>query len=189
LAKQDQAERVRYEVGTLNRLGQRPAPPRGQPINKPTKRYLPIGLDVRGRTCVVVGGGQIGTRKATNLLQAGAKVTVVSPEATDALARLAEEEQLLWRKKAYEWSDLGGALLAVAATDDEDVNARLVQDARTRRVLVCDASDASRSEVIFGALHHGDEVTLAVFTDGQDPSLARRTRDRIVGLSKEWEGE
>jgi siroheme synthase (precorrin-2 oxidase/ferrochelatase) len=54
-------------------------------------------------------------------------------------------------------------------------------------VLVCDASSASRSEVIFGALHHGAGVTLAVFTDGRDPSLARNTRDRIATLREEWE--
>jgi siroheme synthase (precorrin-2 oxidase/ferrochelatase) len=53
-------------------------------------RYLPIGLDLRGRICIVVGGGQIGTRKATNLLRAGADVTVVSPEATEDLVNLAQ---------------------------------------------------------------------------------------------------
>jgi siroheme synthase-like protein len=150
-------------------------------------KYLPIGLDVRGRTCIVVGGGEIGTRKATNLLRAGAAVTVVSPEATEELAGLAEESRLHWQKEEYQWRHLDGALLAVAATDDEAVNARLVQDARERGVLVCDASAASRSEVIFGALHQGDGVTIAVFTDGQDPSLARRTRDRIADLGEEWE--
>jgi siroheme synthase-like protein len=82
---------------------------------------------------------------------------------------------------------LDGAFLAIAATDDEATNTRLVQDARAQGVLVCDASDASRSEVIFGALHHGEGVTVAVFTDGQDPSLARKTRDRIAALGGDWE--
>jgi len=150
-------------------------------------KYLPIGLDLRGRTCVVVGGGKIGTRKATNLLQAGAAVTVVSPEATENLVQLAREKRLVWHKEAYRGGVLDGAFLAVAATDDEDTNIRLVRDARTRGVLACDASDASRSEVIFGALHHGDGVTLAVFTDGRDPSLARKTRDRIAALRDDWE--
>jgi precorrin-2 dehydrogenase/sirohydrochlorin ferrochelatase len=152
-------------------------------------KYLPIGLDVRGRMCIVVGGGKVGTRKATNLLQAGADVTVVSPEATDRLTLLAEEEKLNWKKRAYEGPDLEGAFLAVAATNDKSTNTRLVQDARTNGVLVCDATDASRSEVIFGALHEGGGVTLAVFTDGQDPSLARKTRDRIAALGEDWEEE
>jgi len=149
--------------------------------------YLPVGLDLNGRICVVVGGGRIGTRKATNLLRAGATVTVVSPEATDEVALLAVESQLTWQKDGYRDGDLDGAFLAVAATDDEALNARLVQDAKDRGILVCDASSASRSEVIFGALHRSGGVTLAVFSDGRDPPLARRTRDRIAALGEEWE--
>jgi len=149
-------------------------------------KYFPIGLDVRDRICIVVGGGQIGTRKATNLLRAGAAVTVVSPVATEEVARLAEASQLRWRRRGFQGSDLDGAFLAVASTDDEGLNARLIEDAKERGVLVCDASSASRSEVIFGALHQTDGITLAVFTDGQDPSLARRTRDRIAALEAEW---
>jgi siroheme synthase-like protein len=149
-------------------------------------KYLPIGLDLRARICIVVGGGQIGTRKATSLLRAGAAVTVVSPEATGEVARLAEANQLRWRKGEFQGSDLDGAFLAVAATDDEELNFRLVQDAKKRGVLICDASSASRSEVIFGALHQTDGITLAVFTDGQDPPLARRVRDRIAALEAQW---
>ena len=149
--------------------------------------YLPIGLDVRGRICVVVGGGSVGTRKAMNLLRVGATVTVVSPEATDEVALLAVENQIRWQRDEYRGDHLDGAFLAVAATDDEGLNARLVQDAKDRGVLVCDASSASRSEVIFGALHRSGGVTLAVFSDGRNPSLARRTRDRIAALGEEWE--
>jgi siroheme synthase-like protein len=150
-------------------------------------KYLPIGLDVRGRDCIVVGGGQVGARKASNLVRAGAAVTVVSPQVTEELAELAEEGRIRWVRARYQESHLDGAFLAVAATGDDEVNARLVLVARERKVLVCDASDAGRSEVIFGALHQTDNLTLAVFTDGRDPALARRTRDRIAELSDGWE--
>lgn len=150
-------------------------------------KYFPIALDLRGRICIVVGGGTIGTRKATTLLRYGAAVTVVSPQATEEVAGLAAAGQLGWRREAYRESDLDGSFLAVAATDDEGLNARVVRDAKERGVLVCDASSASRSEVIFGALHDAAGVTLAVFTDGRDPSLARNTRDRIAALREEWE--
>jgi len=152
-------------------------------------KFLPIGLNLSGRVCIVVGGGQIGTRKATNLLRAGADVTVVAPDASDDLVQLAREKRLFWLAEAYNGLVLDGAFLAVAATDDEATNTEVVQDARTRGVLVCDASDASRSEVIFGALHHGEGVTLAVFTDGQDPAVARKTRDRIAALADDWKEE
>jgi precorrin-2 dehydrogenase/sirohydrochlorin ferrochelatase len=149
-------------------------------------RYLPIGLDVRGRICIVVGGGRIGTRKAINLLGAGAAVTVVSPVATEAVAALASTGELRWRKRPAQEGDLEGAFLAVIASDNEELNARLVRSAKNGGVLVCDASSADRTEVIFGALHHGSDTTLAVFTDGQDPSLARKIRDRIAELEPTW---
>lgn len=150
-------------------------------------KYLPVGLDVRRRTCIVVGGGQIGTRKIVSLLEAGAKVILVSPAASDRVAHLAETGRLRWQQEEYREDVLDGAFLAVAATDDQDLNKRLVEDARDRGVLVCDASSATRSEVIFGALHRTEGITLAVFTDGKNPSLARRTRDRIASLDGEWE--
>jgi siroheme synthase-like protein len=147
-------------------------------------KYLPIGLDVRGRPCVVVGGGDIGTRKVLNLLRAGARVTLISPEATDELVRRAEVGELVWLPEEYHEGLLHGAFLAVAATDDEGLNASLVEAAGRRGILVCDASSAERSQVIFGALHEGEGVTVAVFTDGRDPSLARKTRDRIRALDE-----
>lgn len=149
-------------------------------------KYLPLGLDVRGRICIVVGGGRIGTRKAINLLGAGAAVTVVSPEATEEVVGLDGTGELEWVKRPAREGDLEGAFLAVIASDSEELNTRLYRYAKDRGILICDASSADRTEVIFGALHHGSDTTLAVFTDGQDPSLARRTRDRIAELEHKW---
>jgi siroheme synthase-like protein len=142
-------------------------------------KFLPVGLNVQAKRCVVVGGGKIGARKVRNLLHAGARVTLVSPETTQEMADLAASGEILWKKETVENSHLGGAFLAVVATDDEDLNALMVDEARRLGVLVCDASSGDRSQVIFGALHEEEGVTVAVFTDGQDPSRARKTRDEI----------
>lgn len=139
--------------------------------------------------CIVVGGGRIGSRKADTLVRAGAEVSVISPQATTDVAAMAEHGNLRWLAREYKPGDLEGAFLAVAATDDEAINAALVQEAEKGGILVCDASSASRSDVIFGALHTSEESTLAVFTDGRDPALARRIRDRIASLRNLWEGE
>ncbi len=77
---------------------------------------------------------------------------------------------------------MGNVFLAVAATDDDDRNAAVVQAAVRSGTLACDASSAERSQVIFGALLEGEDVTIAVFTGGRDPALARRTRDQITDL-------
>jgi len=145
-------------------------------------RFLPVGLDVRGRNCVVVGGGSIGTRKTDTLLQAGAAVTVVSPTVTEELADWIEAGRVRWVSSSFREKHLRDAFLVVAATDDEALNATVVRHAGGRGALVCDASSADRSAVIFGALLQRDEVTIAVFTGGRDPARARTTRDKIAEL-------
>lgn len=148
-------------------------------------KYLPVGLNVRDKKCVVVGGGRIGARKVDNLLRAGAAVVLVAPEASRSLTILSESGRISWLKEPFREAHLHGALLAVAATDDEELNARLVEAAAHLGILGCDASAAERSEFIFGALHEGEGITVAVFSDGRDPSLSRRTRDLIAAFLSE----
>ena len=151
-------------------------------------KYLPVGLNIQNKQCLVVGGGAIGTRKVENLLRAGASVHLVSPEATDRAVELARAGKITWTREPFRNDHLHGALLAVAATNDGGLNARLVKAAKERGVLTCDASSAERSEFIFGALHQGNGLAVAVFTDGADPSLARNTRDRIAAFLSEGKG-
>ena len=143
------------------------------------RRYLPLGIDVRGRRCVVVGAGEVGTRKALTLSRAGADVIVIAPEVADALAGAIDGGGIHFIRQPFREDHLEGAFLVVAATDDEAVNAAVVGEANRREALVCDASRGERSGVIFGAVLDRDGITVAVFTDGRDPALAARTRDRI----------
>ncbi len=147
-----------------------------------TLRFLPVGLDVRGKSCLVVGGGNVGSRKALTLARAGAVVTVISPTVTGALTAQIEAGRVRWVKDAFREEQLGGAFLVVAATNDEALNATVARLAAEDGVLVCDASSAERSQVIFGALLEHDDVTIAVFTGGRAPAQARRTRDEIAKL-------
>lgn len=147
-------------------------------------RFLPVGLSVQGKQCVVVGGGRVGTRKVRNLLRAGASVTVIDCSVSDELGDLARDGTIRWINALFEESQLDGTFLAVAATDDEPLNAAIVEAAQARGALVCDASASERSQVIFGALLAAGGRTVAVFSDGRDPTEARATRDRIAKLLK-----
>jgi NAD(P)-dependent dehydrogenase (short-subunit alcohol dehydrogenase family) len=129
---------------------------------------------------VVVGGGEVGARKVRNLVRAGAQVTLVSPEATPQLAAMAEEGAIEWIRERFRQDHLGGAVLAVAATADEVVNRSVATVAERDGILLCDASSAQRSRLIFGALHEMSDATVAVFTDGVAPSRSARIRDRIA---------
>ena len=112
-----------------------------------------MGLDVRRKNCVVVGGGDVGTRKAHTLCRAGAIVTVISPRVTRELAHEIEAGQVRWVQDSFREEHLRGAYFVVAATDVQALNATAVGLAARCGALVCDASSAERSELIFGAVH------------------------------------
>jgi siroheme synthase-like protein len=109
-------------------------------------------------------------------------VTIISPTLTGELAGQVEADRIRWVKQRFREDHLDGAFLVIAATNDQDLNEAIVSRAGERGALVCDASSADRSQVIFAACLETDDVTVAVFTDGRDPALARRTRDRIAAF-------
>jgi precorrin-2 dehydrogenase/sirohydrochlorin ferrochelatase len=148
-------------------------------------RFLPVGLSLRGRGCLVVGGGSVATRKVISLIRAGATVTVVSPALSPELTDLARGGRLRWLEQTFQKTHLAGAFLVVAATNDEALNATIARQATEAGSLACDASSAERSHVIFGALLDVEDATVAVFTDGRDPAHARYLRDRIGNAMKD----
>ncbi len=142
-------------------------------------RYYPVHLDVRGRRCLVVGGGGVGSRKANTLLECGALVTVVSPAATETLRLLAEEGRIELKSRAYSADDLAGVFLVIGATDDEDLNCRISRDAEARRIL-CNIAD--RPEVcnfILPSIVKRGDLVLTISTAGKSPALAKRLRQDL----------
>jgi len=148
----------------------------------PPLQFLPVGIDVRGKQCLVVGGGAVGTRKVTTLARAGARVMIVSPTITDELRALIEQDTARWIAGPYHEHHARGTFLIVAATGDPELNATVVDQARQAGALACDASSGNGSQLIFGALLESDGATIAVFTDGKNPAHARRTRDHLAHL-------
>lgn len=143
-------------------------------------QFLPLGIDVRGKVCLVVGGGPVGSRKAATLERAGARVIVVAPAITEELQKLVSAGAVRRIEGSYQRTHMKGVFLAVAATDDARLNAAVTADATGTGALACNASSGQASQVIFGALLQRDETTIAVFTDGRDPAGARRTRDQLA---------
>src|SRR3954449_3366280 len=135
-------------------------------------------LDLRGRRCLVVGGGTVGAEKAKGLLACGADVTVVSPDLNDELRAL----DVTWREGRYRRSDLDGAFLVVAATSDRRVNERVHRDAEARGML-CNVADVpDLCNFILPAVHREGPIAVAVSTGGASPALAKRIRSQIAEL-------
>jgi len=135
-------------------------------------------LDLRGRSCLVVGGGRVATEKVEGLLMCGADVTVVAPEVDDALRVLA----VTIVERSFESSDLDGRFLVVAATSDRRVNATVSAGADGRSLLCNVADDPELCSFILPALVRRDPIVVGVSTGGASPALAQRIRDDIADL-------
>ncbi|MDH4044533.1 MAG: bifunctional precorrin-2 dehydrogenase/sirohydrochlorin ferrochelatase, partial [Gemmatimonadota bacterium] len=116
----------------------------------PALQFLPMAIDLRGRDCVVIGGGAVGTRKAGTLARAGARVTVIAPTVTDELGALITAGVVRWIEGPFHESQVHGAMLVVAATNYQALNHTIVEQARRAGALACDASSSAGSQVIFG---------------------------------------
>jgi precorrin-2 dehydrogenase/sirohydrochlorin ferrochelatase len=133
------------------------------------KSYYPIFVDLSGRTVAVVGGGEVALRKAEGLAAAGARVRVVAPDICDALAAVAGAEL---RREPYSASALDGAALAVAATDDPQVNSRVAADARARGILCNVVDRPAECDFIVPSVLRRGPLVIAVSTGGASPSAA-----------------
>jgi precorrin-2 dehydrogenase/sirohydrochlorin ferrochelatase len=143
-------------------------------------QYFPVYLDLRGRSCVVVGGGEVATRKVQSALEAGARVTVVSPTTTAALAALAETHEVVHHARRYRRGDLAGAFLAFAATDDPALDPAIAADAAAAGVLLNVADQPRFCTFIVPAVVARGPLSIAVSTAGHSPTLAKRVRDEVA---------
>ena len=142
----------------------------------------PLVLDLTGRPCLVVGGGAVALRKVAGLVEAGARVTVVSPLLTPPLLRLATEVPLRWRPREYAQGDAAGCTLVMVATDDRAVNAAVSAECRERGIWVNCADDPARCDFILPSVLRRGAVTVAVSTGGRSPTLARLLREDLDAL-------
>lgn len=144
--------------------------------------YPVVLTRVAGTPVVVIGGGKVAERKVRGLLEVGARVRVVSPEATETIRQWAAEGHLTWEARPYRMGDLLGARLAFAATNRREVNAHVAREAAELGVL-CNVADApEEGDFHLPAVYRGKDVVVAVSTAGADPARARDLRDRIAQL-------
>ena len=139
-------------------------------------------LKLAGRRCVVVGGGEIGLEKVEGLLACDADVTLVAPEAHPALRELAAEGSIEWERRAYEPDDLDGCLIAIAATNDTDVNIAVFNDAERRAMLVNVVDVPPLCNFILPAIVRTGPLAVAISTAGASPALAKRMKREISEL-------
>jgi len=139
-------------------------------------------LRLKGRRCLVVGGGDVGLEKVEGLLACDADVTLVAPEAHVSLEQLAFEGSIRWERRRYESRDLDGCLIAIAATSDTDVNIRVFEDAEARAMLVNVVDVPPLCNFILPAIVRTGPLAVAISTAGASPALAKRMKREIAEL-------
>src|SRR5579872_3437819 len=144
--------------------------------------YLPIFLDLTGRKCVVVGGGDVAARKVTALLDARADVLVVSPEVNATLADFARNRSIRHLKRDYAQGDMEGAGLVFAATDDSALHQRLYAEARGRGIPINVADVPNLCTFISPAVLTRGALKIAVSTGGASPGMAKRIVEQLERL-------
>jgi len=144
--------------------------------------YLPIFIDLRQRSVLVVGGGPVAARKVDLLLDAGALVHVVAPKLSDAVQALLDAGRITHQRVAFDATHLEGRTLVIAATSRTAVNAAVAEAARARAIPVNVVDDAQLSTFIVPAIVDRSPVVVAIGTAGRSPVLARWVRARIEAL-------
>jgi precorrin-2 dehydrogenase/sirohydrochlorin ferrochelatase len=139
-------------------------------------RYYPVNLDIQNRKCLVVGGGDVGTRKVMTLLDCGAKVIVVSPEVTEKIEEVSNKGLIKLERRGFKPSDLDKMFLVIGATDNPELNRRIHTGAE-RLGMLCNIAD--RPEVcnfILPAIVNRGDLIIAISTSGKSPAFAKKLR-------------
>ncbi len=139
-------------------------------------KYYPILLNIQDKKCLVVGGGNVAWRKVCSLKDAGARVTVVSPEFCPEMGKETGIERI---QQKYEEGFLNGVLVVVASTDDEEVNKKVYYDAVKRGILVNVVDRPEFCSFIVPATIIRGDLIISISTGGASPSLARNIRESL----------
>jgi len=141
--------------------------------------YYPVFLNISDKRCVVVGGGQVALRKVRAMLEHGANIDVISPDLCSELVQLTKRGEINVLNREYQIGDLKGAFVAIAATDNDEINRRIAEEAKRNAVLVNVVDEVKNSDFIVPSYLHRGEITIAISTAGKSPALARKIRTKL----------
>ena len=141
--------------------------------------YYPVYLNLENRRCVIIGGGGVAEGKIARLRESGAVIGVVSPDATPGIRQMAADGLLRWEPRPYRPGDLEDAFIAIAATNDREVNRAIYKEAEARGVMLNAVDDPPNCSFIAPSIVQRGPVTVAISTGGASPALARKLRESL----------
>lgn len=149
------------------------------------KPLFPLFLDLEGKRVLVVGAGSVGARKIDELVAAKAIVRVVSLHALESVIDRARSGAIEIERRAFAETDVDGAWLVIAATNDPKVNGAIARACEARRVFVNAVDDPARSSAIFASIVRRAPFTIAISSSGELPALSKLLRTVIEAVLPE----
>jgi len=140
---------------------------------------FPLFLKLEGRRCLVVGAGNVAQSKIRSLLDSGAKVRVIAPQASSAVQEWASAGVVTWEARSFDAADLDGTVLVIAATSSSAVNETVFREAQQRNILCNAVDDPEHCDFYYGAVVRRGQLQVAISTEGQSPALAQRIRREL----------
>lgn len=150
--------------------------------------YFPIFINLEKKPCTIVGGGKVAHRKAKKLIAYGASVTVIAPEVEEEIRQLQHTyENVTILKKQYEARDLQGSFLVIAATNQLEINQKVIADAKELGVLSNNSiqENGESGDLIFPATIQQGDLSIGITTGGKSPELSARLRKHIEQMLPE----
>lgn len=144
------------------------------------RKYLPLFFNLQDLPCLVVGGGKVAHRKIEQLLQAGAKVTIIAPQIAPELSKLLAPNRCLWLKRKYQPDEASFYRLVIATTDDPESNRQIYEDCLKRGIPVNVVDQPELCSVIFPSIIRRDPVTIAISSGGKIPFFTKYLRKRLT---------
>lgn len=151
--------------------------------------YLPIFTDLKKRPCLVVGGGDIALRKAKMLIKAGADVSLITDNANSEFSQLIEQGVVKHIADQFEPEHLNPVFLAIAATENREIDGRVYQAANQRQVLVNVVDDPKRCSFIIPSIVDRSPIMIAISSSGKAPVLARLLREKLEAILPQHLGQ
>lgn len=143
-------------------------------------QYFPLFLDLKNKPVLVVGGGEVASRKVDSLVRSGANVTIVSPKIEPYLQRLIDQEECHWIQSFYSSELLNDAYIQVwATTDNPDLNHQVHKDAKAKNILVNVVDDKPYCDFITPSIINRGRIQIAISSGGASPVLVRNIRQML----------
>lgn len=144
--------------------------------------YLSFNIQIAGKSIVVIGGGRVAERKISNILPAGALLTVISPTLTFELRKLSDSDRITHLSRGYQSGDLRNAFMAIAATNDRGINRAVAAEARELGILAEITDDPAAGNVTSPAIIRQGDLSIAISTNNLAPALAAAIKRELTPL-------